>query len=454
ADIYALGAILYEMLTSRPPFRGETTQDTLEQVRSHDPVSPSRLRPKLPCDLVTICLKCLQKEPHRRYATAKALAEDLRHFLTGEPIRARPIGLGEKAWKWSRRRPALTALALVSLAAAASLVAGGVWHTVQMGQALEDARQAEAHADQERRKAEGLQQQAELAAQQARDSAATALTVADFLAGIFQAFEPTGLRSYGFRSGGKSVADETAREILDRGALRVRTDLKNEPVIQAAMMDILGNVYRSLGEYDRAGELRKEGLAIRQRHFGEEHLDIAASLFHLGWLHHDLGSYEEAEQLYDKALAIRRKLLANDHLLIADTLFNLAWLCAHRPPDPNVPLERLAEAERLFREVLRIRREKLGNDHRDVAFTLVALAAVLYGRGDANLEALSLTAQAAAIFQAQEEPELTGTALLLFLKAQWARKAGKLEEAEHSYRQVLEMARRQLGDQHPITGMI
>jgi WD40 repeat protein len=127
ADVYALGAILYELLTGRPPFQGETELDTLRQVRDEESVPIRRLRSAVPRDLETVCLKCLEKEPARRYATVGALADDLRRFLAGEPIRARPPGPAGRVGRWARRNPALAAasgLAAASLAAVVALAIG------------------------------------------------------------------------------------------------------------------------------------------------------------------------------------------------------------------------------------------------------------------------------------------------------------------------------------------
>ncbi len=126
-DVYALGAILYESLTGRPPFRAETAAATVQQVLASDPVPPSRLNPRVPRDLETICLKCLNKEPHRRYTSAQELSDDLRRFREGKPVRARPVGVAERTVKWARRRPAAALLIAALSLMVGSVLAIGLW---------------------------------------------------------------------------------------------------------------------------------------------------------------------------------------------------------------------------------------------------------------------------------------------------------------------------------------
>jgi hypothetical protein len=149
ADVYALGAILYECLTGRPPFRAATVAQTLRQVIEDEPVAPRRLSPAVPRDLETICLMCLRKDPARRYPTANDLAEDLRRLLALEPIQARPVGRAERAAKWARRNRALTAALIVFTLAVLISAALAVWAT-RLGTDLQESNQKLGEAESQR----------------------------------------------------------------------------------------------------------------------------------------------------------------------------------------------------------------------------------------------------------------------------------------------------------------
>jgi tetratricopeptide (TPR) repeat protein len=153
-DVYALGAILYETLSGRPPFKGASTLETLDQVRYLEPVPPSRFRPGVPRDLQTICLKCLEKNPRKRYDSAAVLAADLRRFRQGEPIKARPVQRWERMLKWSRRRPAAAALVFISGLATLILVAGTLWYNARLQGEVRRAEAGEAAARRQQERAD------------------------------------------------------------------------------------------------------------------------------------------------------------------------------------------------------------------------------------------------------------------------------------------------------------
>ena len=223
-DIYALGAILYHALTGRPPFLGESQLETLKHVTSTEVVSPHLLRPDVPRDLETICLKCLDKDPHKRYASANDLAEDLRRFLEDRPIRARPAGPAGRLRRWSRRNPGVAGL---SATVVATLVVGIVVSTILTIRATRAERGARSEAQISKAVNEFLNK--DLLAQASAYSQASLVTRPD--------------------------PDLKVRTVLDRASARIADRFASQPLVEASIRQTVGETYHQLGLYAQRGPI-------------------------------------------------------------------------------------------------------------------------------------------------------------------------------------------------------
>ncbi len=270
SDVYGLGAVLYALLTGRAPFGGDSVMETIDAVRNRPPEPPRQLNAALPRDLETICLRCLEKDPRRRYPTAQALADDLRAWLDSRPIAARRVGPAERAWLWCRRRPAVAALS----AAVALAVVVGAAATIAVQYAAN--RRLDAKNFELDRANFGL-----LEAIRDKDRANTALAEANVR--VQARFD---LAREAIRSLKQGVEEE---EALKEDRLRPLRD------------KLLGSARRF---YDRLGEL------LRGQTDDASKAVLAESYAELGRLIDEIGQKPEAREAYRKAVAIRRELAA------------------------------------------------------------------------------------------------------------------------------------------------
>ncbi len=338
-DVYGLGTILYVLLTGQPPFGKETDLDILEQIRHREPERPSKINPRVDRDLETICLKCLEKEPQRRYGSAEGLAEDLERWVKGEAIEARAVSRMERMSRWCRRKPGMAGLAATLLLVLVAGCAGVVWQWAR----AESAYSAEAIQ----------RQRAQRNFSKARQAVEDMYTQA---AEKWLAYEPR---------------MEPVRRAFLLKALKFYEELTKEdsadPVVQvdtAMAYKRMGDIHRLLGEFGEAEQAYRRALAIFEALATEfpkapdYPRALASTLTNLGLLLKDSGRVKEAENAYGKALELYERL-ADD---FTDPLYrheqakayhNLAVLLAER--------DRSSEAQPAYRRAISLH-EKLADD--------------------------------------------------------------------------------------------
>jgi tetratricopeptide (TPR) repeat protein/predicted Ser/Thr protein kinase len=350
ADVYALGAILYECLTGRPPFRAATMLDTLQQVRSQEPVAPSRLQPGLPRDLETVCLKCLEKDPRKRYASAQELAEDLKRWQAGQPIRARRVGRLERAWKWTRRNPGVAGLlAAVLLVLAAGTVASTLFALEARRQA-DDARLSAEAAGREKTKGEealAAESKARKRTREALDDMSSQV-IEDWLArqGKLEPAQRAFLQ--------KALAHYEAFAVESDNFEEVRKSVADAHLRVGNIRERLGQHAEAEAAYRRAQQV-STSLAADFPAVAGYRLDVARSHANLAKLLQTTGRLKEAEAAYHDALEICKPLATDFPEVpqyrqdLASSGTNLALLLANT--------SRPKEAEAAYRNALEIRKQ-------------------------------------------------------------------------------------------------
>jgi tetratricopeptide (TPR) repeat protein len=397
-DVYGLGAVLYALLTGRSPHFGDSLFETLEKVRRGPPEPPSRLDPRVPRDLDVICLKCLETDPRRRYESAQALADDLRRWLRGEPIAARPVGRGVRLALWCRRNPLPTVLAAALAMAALAGVAGVTWKW-----------------------------------REAEREAATSTEVIGALRRIFTT--PANVT----KPGGASVR---VRELLDRESEQIGGHFQGRPRVEAAVREAIGDAYLGFGEPPKALPHLEEAARLHRERLGADHPTTLHASTRLVVALAGVGRTREAEALARRTLQVSDRACGPSSPTSLEAADELGWLLRNGG--------RFLEAEPLLRRALAGRRRTLPPDHPDTLRSVQRLCLLHLDRGKYD-EAEPLAYEYEHSVRCAFGPKHPENVVALKDRGRVFRLRGLLEEAEAYYRRAAEEARRIFGPGHPIT---
>jgi serine/threonine protein kinase len=436
ADVYALGAILYEMLTGRPPFRAAAMLETLELVRSAEPVAPRRLQPHLPRDLETVCLKCLEKDPKGRYQSARAVAEELQRYLRKEPIRARPVNTLYRALRWCRREPALAAASGVAVTGVLCALGLALGLAIQQSRAALRLREEVARAEQAEQDAVASAAKAREDEQRAKLSAEESRAVLGFFENqVVAAARPKG------QDGGLG-RETTLRAAIDASEPLIPKVFAEQPTVEASIRHSIGTSYFYLGEPKLAVPQLELAVAGRRAHLGRDHPDTLRSMNNLVIAYRAAGLLEKAIPLAEETLALRKATLGVDD---ADTISSINCLAlAYRD------VGRAAEALPLLEQSFQLHKAKLGEDHIDTLRVMNNMA-LAYRDASRFSEALALLEEAVKLSQMKLGPDHPDTLTSMNNLAHSYLDVVRIRDATSLYEATVRLRKSRLGPDHPDT---
>jgi eukaryotic-like serine/threonine-protein kinase len=417
-DVYSLGAILYQALTGRPPFLGATALETLNLVMTTDVVWPTRLRPDVPRDLESICLKCLEKSPTDRYATGINLAEDLHRFLDGRPTLARPIGPAGRVWRWSRCNPRVAGL---SAAVAASLIAGTVVSSLLAFRAM----RAEASTRRERDRAQ---------IEANRFKAVNEFVRKDLLAQASPTNQATRET--------KPDPDLKLRTVLDRAAAAIGARLADQPLVEASIRQTIGDTYSQLGLYAQARAHLERALDLCRSTLSDEAPETFSAMHSLGALLDQDGKWNEAERYLVPAMNGLKRTRGDVDPETLEAIVDVGNLYNE--------LDREKEAEPLLSRALQGLRRTRGAGDILTLRTMDSLA-MIYLSEKKSEQANELEGEAVSGMQEALGPDNPNTLLARRNLAATYAAIDQPTEAESRFKDVLADMRRVLGEKHPDT---
>ncbi|MHC4944573.1 MAG: serine/threonine-protein kinase [Planctomycetota bacterium] len=409
-DIYSLGVTLFECLTLERPFEADTRELTLQQILIGEPKDPATINKRVPRDLATICLKAIDRNPARRYDSMEEFAEDLRRYLGGEAIAARPTGSLHRLWRRIKRNPVLSAISALAVLSVTVLVVYVLWSYPMILSERNKALEARAQAEQEAHKAKAMN---------------------EFLQKMFLAPSP-----------GIEGRDVKVIDMLDRAAEEAETALGEEPVIEADLRTTLGRTYYNLGIYDKARGQFEHAIEHLNDELGEEEPETISVLRRLASTYWAMGDLDKAEAMHRKVLEFRERVLGSEHPDTLQSKHSLASTLSYQGD--------LEGAAGLLREVIEARRRVLGEEHRRTLHSINNLAILLLDLGRYP-EAEVLFREAKSVHErnlGEDHPETIGSCVNLVCALA---EQHKFDEAEPLARECLEKCRKVMGEDHPKT---